>query len=81
MRVDVRINPNRQYYIAGDSFRTTAFHDMSHHIIGKHLETLINGTDIDMVIVRDGYPDIAYRIYNNPHTKKIYLDMNSRVLN
>ena len=81
MRVEVRIDTERQYYLENDHFRTEHFHEMSSHISVKYLNTLVEGTDIDMVIVRQGYPDIAHRIYHDPFTKSIKLDMNARRLN
>ena len=81
MRVEVRIDAERRYYLQNDQFRTKNFDDMSSHISSKYLNTIVDGEDVDMVIVREGYPDIAHRIYHDPFTKSIKLDMNARRLN
>ena len=81
MRVDARINAERLFCIDGEPFRTTDLHESSAHIIGKHIETLVKGIDIDMVIVRHGCPGLAYRIYNDSLTSKVFLAMDAKVLN
>ena len=76
LRVEVRIYFSKHFYTDGESFGSTDF-----YVISNHIETLVGGTDIDLVIVRSGYPDIAYRIHSDSGTNRIYLDLNSRVSN
>ena len=80
MRVEVRLDSEGNYYLDDDQFRSRDFYELSSHISAKYLNTLVNGTDIHMVFVREAYPDIAHRIYHDPFTKKIKIDLNARPL-
>lgn len=79
MRVNVKTDVKKRLYVENDGYYPKDFHDMCNHIIVEYLDAIVHENNLDIVIVRPDYPDIAHRIYHHPFDSEISVDLSQDV--
>ena len=73
------VHADIKYYLVGDSLRSVDIDEIAQHVIERDIESLSLGSNLDLGVVREGCPNVAHRIREDPTTEKISTDSLHRV--